>query len=404
MRILLINDYATPTAGAEIMLLLLRDELRQRGHDVRVFASRAQLIPGDSFADYTCFGTIGRWQAVSSTWNVSAWWNLRRVLRAFRPEIVHVKMFLWQLSPAILPLVRAIPNLYDVVTYKPVCPRGSKLLPDGSRCTFRAGLVCHRQGCLTWRSWLLMMTQRRLFRRWRGAFDAFVGDSEAVRSGLTQEGIGPVQILVHGTSPRPPRPPLNEPPVLAYAGRLVPEKGVDTLLNAFARMNDSATGARLWIAGDGPQGEALRRLAVDLGIAERVDFLGPLSRPVLEERFHEAWAQIVPSLWDEPFGMVAIEAMMRGTALVAAERGGLREIVRPNTTGLLVPPGDVAALADALHTLATDRALCERMGEAGRRIALSEYTIRACADRFEALYRRLVDQHDRRRCQARLEA
>jgi hypothetical protein len=197
MRILLINDYATATAGAEIMLLLLRDELRRRGHDARVFASRAQLIAGESFADYTCFGTTSRWQVISSTWNPSAWWTLRRVLRSFRPEMIHVKMFLWQLSPAILPLLRDGPSLYHIVTYKPVCPRGSKLLPDGSRCTFRAGLACHRHGCLTWQSWLPMMAQRSLFRRWRGVFDAFIANSEATRERLIEDGVEPVDVLAN---------------------------------------------------------------------------------------------------------------------------------------------------------------------------------------------------------------
>jgi glycosyltransferase involved in cell wall biosynthesis len=390
MRVLLVNDYATPTAGAEVMALLLRDELRRRGHDVRVFASRAQLVPGDSFADYTCYGTVSRWQTVSSTWNFSAWWTLRRVLRTFRPEVVHVKMFLWQLSPAILPLLRHTPTLYNVVTYKPVCPLGSKMLRDGSRCRFRAGWACHRHGCLTWQSWILLMTQRRLFRSWRDVFDAFVANSNATGERLAEEDIGPVEISVNGTVPRLPRPPLNEPPVLAYAGRLSPEKGVDALLEAFARMKDSAPDTRLWIAGDGPQGSHLRQQAAALRVAERVDFLGPLDRTTLEKRFERAWAQIVPSRWDEPFGMVAIEAMMRGTAVVASNSGGLRDIVRDQETGLLVPPGDVGALSKALLTLASNQSLCERMGAAGRRVALSEYTTSGYVDRIEQIYGRLI--------------
>jgi glycosyltransferase involved in cell wall biosynthesis len=155
-------------------------------------------------------------------------------------------------------------------------------------------------------------------------------------------------------------------------------------------LKDLAPEARLWIAGNGPDGPALERLAVDLGVAGRVDFLGPLSREALEQRFDAAWAQIVPSVWEEPFGMVAVEAMMRGTAVVASNGGGLREIVRPGATGLLVPPGDVAALAEALRTVATDRALCERMGSTGRQVALAEYTVATHADRIEAHYRRLV--------------
>ena len=396
MRILLVNDYATPTAGAEIMILLLRDELRRRGHDARVFASRAQLIPGDSFADYTCFGTTGRWQALSSTFNVSAWWTLRRVLRSFRPEMVHVKMFLWQLSPAIMPLLKNTPSLYHVVTYKPVCPRGSKLLPDGSPCTFRAGAACHRQGCLSWRSWLPMMAQRMMFRRWRSVFRAFIANSEATCQRLAEDGVGPVRVMANGTMPRRQRPPLSGPPVMAYAGRLSPEKGVAALLRAFAGLKESAPEVRLWIAGDGPDGSSLRRLAADLGISDRVDFLGALSREALEARFDTVWAQIVPSLWDEPFGMVAIEAMMRGTAVVASDGGGLHDIVRPDT-GVLVPPGSVPALTAAMMQLAVDRALCERMGANGRRIALAEYTAESHADGIEAIYRRLVGESARGR-------
>ena len=386
MRILLINDYATPTAGAEIMLLLLRDELKQRGHDVRVFATRAQLIPGESYADYTCFGTTTRWQVLTSTVNVSAWWNLRRVLRSFRPEMVHVKMFLWQLSPAIMPLLRNWPSLYHVVIYKAVCPLGSKMLPDGSLCTFRPGVACHAHGCLTWRSWAPMMVQRILFRRWRSVFDVFVANSEATRQRLLEDGVEPVRVMANGTPPRGQRPPLNGPPILAYAGRLSPEKGVGTLLRAFAGLQESVPEARLWVVGEGPEEGPLRSLASDLGISARVEFFGSMSRKDLEVQFDAAWVQIIPSLWEEPFGMVAVEALMRGTAVIASNAGGLRDIIRPNA-GVLVPPGDVPALTEALHRLATNRNLCEQLGEMGRRIALAEYTAEAHADGIEAIYR-----------------
>ncbi|HEU4721415.1 MAG TPA: glycosyltransferase family 4 protein, partial [Gemmatimonadaceae bacterium] len=102
MRILLVNDYATPTAGAERITLDLRDGFRARGHEVRVFASRAQLIAGVSFADTTCWGTTTRVQTLTSTVNLSAARALRRELRDFAPDVVQVQMFLWQLSPSIL--------------------------------------------------------------------------------------------------------------------------------------------------------------------------------------------------------------------------------------------------------------------------------------------------------------
>ena len=75
---------------------------------------------------------------------------------------------------------------------------------------------------------------------------------------------------------------------------------------------------------------------------------------------------VVPSLWREPFGLVAVEAMAAGLPVVASDTGGLSDIVRPGQTGLLVPPGDAAALAAALETLLDDAALRARMGAAGR--------------------------------------
>src|ERR1022692_2950197 len=101
MRVLLLNDFATPTAGAERVTLWLRDGLRGAGHEARVLASRAQWIPGPAFADVDCFGAMGRVQTLSSVANPSASRSLRRELEAFRPDVVHVNMFMWQLSPSI---------------------------------------------------------------------------------------------------------------------------------------------------------------------------------------------------------------------------------------------------------------------------------------------------------------
>ena len=111
MRVLLVNDYSTPTAGAEISLLRLCNRLRELGLEVRVFASDAELIAGPSFSDYSSFGTTTRWQALTSAFNVSARRSFARALDDFRPDIVHVNMFLWQLSPAILHSLADIPTV-----------------------------------------------------------------------------------------------------------------------------------------------------------------------------------------------------------------------------------------------------------------------------------------------------
>jgi glycosyltransferase involved in cell wall biosynthesis len=386
MRILLVNDYATATAGAERVTLDLRDGLRARGHEVRVFASRAQLIAGESFADATCYGTNTRVQTLTSTVNPSAVRALRRELHAFAPDVVQVQMFLWQLSPAILPLLRDVPSIYWASTFKAVCPTGLKWLPDGSPCAVHAGTACLRHGCITLTGFGPLMLQRALWRRRRRAFAAIVGCSHAVRRQLELDGVETRDVIWPGVRERRRRPPLDGPPTVTFAGRLRVEKGVDVLLRAFARARERVPGARLSIAGAGPAEPALRALIDQLGLGEVATLHGQLGGEMLERTLDCGWVHAVPSRWPEPFGLTATEAMMRGTAVVASDIGGLAESIAHGTTGLRVPAGDEDALADALFLLLSDRALAERLGDAGRERARAHFTLDDCIARFERLY------------------
>ena len=390
MRILLVNDYATPTAGAERITLDLRDGLRARGHEVRVLASRAQLIPGESFADATCYGTNSRVQTLTSSMNPSAARALRRELRRFAPDVVQVHMFLWQLSPSILPLLRDVPSVYWAMTFKPVCPTGLKWLPDGERCTVRAGVACLGHGCITATGFAPLMLQRALWRRRRGAFSTIVSVSHDVRAQLECDGIGVHDVIWPGTHDAPARPPLEGPPTITCAGRLRVEKGLDVLVRAFARVREHLPQARLSVAGDGPALPMLRALIDRLGLGESVILHGQLGGDALSAALMRGWVHAVPSRWPEPFGLTATEAMMRGTAVVASDIGGLAESVVHEQTGLRVPPGDEPALADALLRLLSDRPLAERLGAAGRERARALFSIDACVDRFERLHRTLV--------------
>jgi len=386
MRILLVNDYATATAGAERITLDLRDGLRARGHDVRVFASRAQLIAGESFADATCYGTNTRVQTLSSTVNPSAARALRRVLREFAPDVVQVQMFLWQLSPSILPLLRDVPSVYWAMTFKSVCPTGLKWLPGGAPCTVRAGAPCLAHGCITLSGVGPLMLQRALWRRRRGAFDAIVCCSHDVRRHLDADGIETHDVIWPGVREGRRRPPLGGPPTVTFAGRLTVEKGPDVLVRAFALARERVPGARLSIAGAGPAEPALRALIHELGIADAAVLHGQLGGDALERTLEGGWAHAVPSRWPEPFGLTATEAMMRGTAVVASDIGGLAESVLHETTGLRVPAGDTVALADALTRVLADRDFAERLGEAGHARALERFSLDGCVTRFERLY------------------
>lgn len=371
------------------MVLNLRDEFRARGHDARLFASNAGESRNDSLADYTCRGTTSRFRTLLQSANPSAAMKFRRVLDVFQPDIVHVKMFLTQLSPLILPMLKNVRSVYHVVWYRPICPLGTKLLPDGSLCESPPGLVCYRGGCLPLRDWFPLMFQMKLWRRWRGVFDLIVANSESVRLRLIAEGIEPVEVIPNGVQSREARSAMSPNPSVAFAGRLVREKGVGVLLRAFAKVVQNIPTARLVICGDGPERISIERLTAELNLTASVSILGFRPNEEIERIFREAWVVAVPSIWEEPFGHVAIEAMMNGVAVVASNSGGLGEVVREGQTGFLVQPGDSDALAAALLTLLGDSSLALRLGAAAHELALAEFSRARMVDRFLQSYQSL---------------
>ena len=395
MKILLINDYGGATGGAEIQMLTLRRLLRDRGHDARLFSSRAELVTQSPIlADYTCYGTTSRAQVISQVLNLSAYQSLRQTLKSFQPDIVHVRMFLWQLSPLVLPLLKPYPCLYQTAVYKAICPAGTNTLPNEATCHFKPGTACLKQGCLTPQTWVWMMAQRSLWNRWKSAFDRTVALSGGMKKELTQAGISPVSVVYNGVSERPARPPLHSPPTVGYAGRFTAEKGIETLFQAFALVLQQVPTAQLKIAGKGPTEASLRKLADQLGIADRVTWLGHIPQAELEQAFNSLWVQVVPSLWAEPFGNVTTEAMMRGTAVVASAVGAQPEIIgeaepRP---GMLIPPGESTALAAALVPILQQKSLAEAMGAAGRQRAIAEFSETQCVENFLNLYNEIKQE------------
>lgn len=389
MKILLANDSAMPAGGAQLATLALRDGLRQRGHDARLFASSARAGAGRSYADYVCLGTISRFRTLLQTVNPWAFKQFHRALTEFRPDVVHVGMFLTQLSPLILRLLKDVPSLYHAHWYRPICPTGKKMLPDGSPCQRRFGGVCYRSRCLPMRAWLPLMLQMKLWQRWHHVFDLIVAGSETVKRRLMAEGFEPVELVFYGVPIQPSRRPLSSPPTVAFAGRLAWVKGVDLLVRAFAEVVSQIPEARLILAGDGPEQQRLRGLINELRLSASVSMLGSLPRLEMERHLATAWVQVVPSRWAEPFGLVAAEAMMRGTAVIASTSGGLTEIVHDGLTGLLVPAGDVGRLEEALLRLLRDRDLAEQMGRAGRETAMAHFSEATFVDRFMRLYQTL---------------
>lgn len=244
-----------------------------------------------------------------------------------------------------------------VSDYKVICPLGSKLRPDASLCTEPAGWVCRRARCLSLTHWLRDQPRYALIRAGMRRARRVVACSEWMQRVLADEGIAADHVVLPVPPPGPGYRHVPAPnPVFVFCGRLDMEKGVAGLVRAFARVRREMPSARLRIVGHGPERTTLERLAHDVDAGNAVAFLGWLGREDVERELANAWALVAPSLWAEPFGLVAPEAIVRGVPVVASVTGGLAESVEDGVGGLLFPNGDEDALADRLRAIARGEA------------------------------------------------
>ncbi len=242
-----------------------------------------------------------------------------------------------------------------------------------------------------------------LFRRRMLRADALVCISRAVAA---QFAGAPKVSVIHDGLPRGPedvprqaaREALGLPPdrfAVALVGRVSDWKGQDVLARALADPALASIGALGLVVGDAAPGHgesaaALDRLAMELGVEERLLRLG--FRSDVDVVLGAVDAVAVPSTRPEPLGLVALEAAAAGRPVVAAADGGVAEVVRDGHTGRLVPPGEAHALAAALRGLADDPAAAERMGRAGRADVAERFRLDRMLERIEATYDRLAER------------
>jgi glycosyltransferase involved in cell wall biosynthesis len=225
---------------------------------------------------------------------------------------------------------------------------------------------------------------------WAYARSPFLAISESTRDDLAARGISPGRVTVvhcgmdHESYRPDPAVAKSASPTLLYIGRLRRYKGVDWVMRVLPAVLRSVPEMRLVVVGDGPHLPELKLTAARLGLARAVEFRGFLPRAQKVRLIREAWALVQPSP-KEGWGLTVVEAGACGTAVVAADSPGLRDSVRRDVTGLLVPFDDDAALTAALLRVLDDAPLRERFAGAGIEWA-AKFTWPACArDSLDAL-------------------
>lgn len=341
LRILHIHDAPHIQGGATTYLRRLLDAMRTRGHASALFSLDR---PAEGLADeVACYAyPWPRWALRRRLDFHSYHTPLARSLEGFaarvQPDLVHVQnmaVFRNTVFPALetlrLPVVMTVHD-FGLLDPNPTgVPRSGPLAPL--------------------RRFLDSRSLRRSQAAASRAVDLFLCPTRALQEAL------PVPAcktrLLRLPVPRAVAAPIPRPPLrLFFAGTLYATKGVDLLLEAMAQARGAAAAARLEIAGTGDQEVLLRSVARDLGLGERVRFLGFLDSAAMEAAYRRAAVQVLPSRVPENSPLTVLEAGARGRPSIASHAGGVPELLEPPARGWTFPPGDAAGLAEALEDAA----------------------------------------------------
>ena len=221
----------------------------------------------------------------------------------------------------------------------------------------------------------------RLFLRHLHRFDKVVCVSDYMKRDLALRGIPEERLLTIYGGVDIPDVPCRDGGYVLSLGRLVRLKGLDTLIRALRQTN-----CQLRICGEGPERKDLERLSQRLGLTDRIDFMGWISDEEKQRMLCECRMFVIPSV-HEAYGMVAAEAMSYGKPVIASDTGGLPEVV--GDAGILVPPQDDKALADAIDALDSDEVERRQLGSAAKK-RMQAFSWDEMAKRTGDLYSELV--------------
>jgi glycosyltransferase involved in cell wall biosynthesis len=389
MRILLVhNRYRSAAPSGENRVVDQEGEaLAALGHQVMRFGRSSDEIDRWSVAKKASL-------PVRTIWSRETGRDLKALLLEHRPEVVHVHNTFPLLSAAVLYACRdaRVPVVVTLHNYRLACANGA-FFRDGSVCHDCANTLpvpavlhgCYRGSRPATAPVALAMSLHRS--AWRSLVSAYIFISASQRDLLQDVGLVPDRVFVrHNLIPRRARPQTTRTPTVVYAGRLDEAKGVRLLMAGWDRYRGQCGEPRLnlVIAGGGPLGDEVAAWA---SARPSVELEGIVSSDRCAELFSQSRAVLLPSAWEETFGLVAVEAMAAGTPPVAAGHGSFTELITSGVDGVLFSPGDPAALASAIADVETNPEQYEAYGDQARKTYEQRFDPQRSVDELLEIYR-----------------
>lgn len=406
MKILLINKFLHPSGGDTVCTLATGRLLLQKGHQVEYWGMAHPDNPPYSFEKH--FASHVDLKAKMSLpdkcktlanmiYSIQARKALGRVLDMYRPDVIHINNIHHHISPSILDEIRQrnIPSIMTLHDYKMVCPSYYLRRPNGRQCDLCKGhryYHCALNRCMRDSATKSVVTTVEMYihhvllRAFRKV-NLFVSPSRFVKEKVAEMGFrGPIIHLPHFID-IPAGCPEVRPgrPRLIYFGRLAPEKGLFTLLEAVKGID-----LELRVIGDGPIRDALRGKVDDESI-DNVTFVGFKSGDMLQEEICSATITVIPSEWYEVFGRTIIESFALGRPVLGARIGGIEELIRDGRTGWLFKPGDVGDLREKIFEAIRDPHRAVRMGANARRYVQEHHDASDYYRQLLRVYRQAIE-------------
>lgn len=389
LKVLLVHNRYQQHGGEDSVVDVELAMLRAAGHRVDT-----HVVTNDAIA-----GTGAKLKAAALTvYNPFARRALRERLQHQRPDVVHVHNFFPRLSPSIFDACadESVPVVMTMHNFRVGCSNGF-LFRDGRPCedclhgsAFQGAIHrCYRSSTLGSLTVASMIAYHRQAGTWRDKVTRFVALTEFSRAKLIEAGLPADRLLVKPNfvaDPLANQAEMAAPPGAGavFVGRLSPEKGVRTLIEAWCGLD-----LPLRIVGDGPQEDELRNLA-----PPNVTFVGRCNRDGVFAEIAAAAFVVVPSIWYENFPVTVVEAMAIGRPILASRIGALEEIVTEGVEGVHFQPGDSGDLRRVARSLAGDPARLREMGRAARRRYLGELSPADNLPRLLAIYANAMSEGD----------
>jgi len=393
MKILIINDYGFETGGVATYIFNLKEQLKRNGHIAKILSSDA-YPEKKHFSDYEFRGINENSQlrVFPYIFNLRAWIKFRKILKEFKPDVIHINNIYYHSSPSILVPLKNIPTLMTLHSYEIICPAGTLIFPSLKPCKNSFGKNCIR--CIGKMRYYPEKIKRIILKRLLKNIDMFIVPSNHIKKELKKRGFDSIKRTYNGIKPLK-YSKIEKNNNLLYVGRLSKEKGVKYLLKAMPMTIKKLPKVHLDIVGDGPEKDNLINLTKKLKLEKNVTFIGQIPNKKIEKYYKKSSIVIIPSICPESFSLVGIEAMSVGRSVVASNVGAIPEWLEDEKTGYLVEPKNPKQIAEKVIKLLSNRKLMEKMGRNAREKAEKEFDIKKHVGKIEKVYKEVIEKYRR---------